>query len=1029
MAQVFINEFHYDNIGIDGGEFIEIAGAAGTDLAGWSVALYRVNGNGDGVVYRTINLADVVNDTVINDEGRGFGAIAFRLPALPAGTPGVDGIANGTGGIALVNGNNLSPNGDPEVVEFISYEGQITASNGPAGPTATDPGLTSTEITDDNGTPVNEPANAPLESSLQRQGTGDESGDFDSWEYVAGDNSEGRLNEGQIFDTAPVANDDAASAAIGQSTTIDLLANDTDVESDDIDIRNVSEGGNFATPSQANPSITTSNGGEVTNIDFENGTVTYTNSTGFAGNDTFSYAIQDDNGNGNSATVTVNVRGTAADEELTVVGGDDSILGGAGNDTITGGTGNDTLNGQAGNDSIDGGDGADDINGGAGNDNLDGENGEDIVRGGNGNDFIDGGAGSDIVLGGAGDDTLDGEIGDDSVNGGAGDDLLNGGIDVSGLDSDNDTLQGGAGNDTLVAALGNDILNGGEGTDTADYSLFTSPGSGLDVDLANGTASIRGKTDTLINVENVIGSRNNDTFRGNAEDNVFDGRFSFSGDTVVYDGNKDDFNFTRNTDGNLTVTGDGIGTDTLISIERLSFDDGSFSVAEVLNDGPVAEDDSFTISEDDTLSGSLFADNGNGVDSDINGNGFDITEVNGADSNVGGQITLGSGALLTVNDDGSFSYDPNDQFDDLNQGETRTDTFTYTIEDSLNGTDTARATITVNGEGGVVVNPPTAGPLVTIDGVAVTNDVISYGGSRQDKTGNVTVSPENQLNMSGNRWQRVNINSTTLNSDSILRFEFKGNGAELQGIGFDNNNRVSGEDGGNIFRVAGTENVGNNFENPNADPDEFTVYEIEVGQFTTGTFDFLTFINDDDAEANAEASFRNVEIITNGGGVTNPPTDEPLEITFGNNVQSYGGSSQSDSSFSATVTENGQGLKLEGNGWRKVDITGFEVDGDTTLSFEFKNNGEGEVIGLGFDNNDNIRRADDGGNFFQLTGTQSWGNENISMGSTDSDGFTSYSIDVSNFISSGDSFNFLTFGNDDDANTGAVSEFRNITLG
>src|SRR5690606_35449458 len=31
---VFINEIHYDNTGTDAGEFVEVAGPAGTDLAG-----------------------------------------------------------------------------------------------------------------------------------------------------------------------------------------------------------------------------------------------------------------------------------------------------------------------------------------------------------------------------------------------------------------------------------------------------------------------------------------------------------------------------------------------------------------------------------------------------------------------------------------------------------------------------------------------------------------------------------------------------------------------------------------------------------------------------------------------------------------------------------------------------------------------------------------------------------------------------------------------------------------------------------
>ena len=32
---VFINEIHYDNVGTDSGEAVEIAGPAGTDIGGW----------------------------------------------------------------------------------------------------------------------------------------------------------------------------------------------------------------------------------------------------------------------------------------------------------------------------------------------------------------------------------------------------------------------------------------------------------------------------------------------------------------------------------------------------------------------------------------------------------------------------------------------------------------------------------------------------------------------------------------------------------------------------------------------------------------------------------------------------------------------------------------------------------------------------------------------------------------------------------------------------------------------------------
>ena len=66
---------------------------------------------------------------------------------------------------------------------------------------------------------------------------------------------------------------------------------------------------------------------------------------------------------------------------------------------------------------------------------------------------------------------------------------------------------------------------------------------------------------------------------------------------------------------------------------------------------------------------------------------------------VGAQFTLPSGALLTLNANGTFSYDPNHQFDYLPtpgsgaSNLTITDTFTYTIT----GGDTATVTVTVSG--------------------------------------------------------------------------------------------------------------------------------------------------------------------------------------------------------------------------------------------------------------------------------------------------------------------------------------------
>jgi len=75
-----------------------------------------------------------------------------------------------------------------------------------------------------------------------------------------------------------------------------------------------------------------------------------------------------------------------------------------------------------------------------------------------------------------------------------------------------------------------------------------------------------------------------------------------------------------------------------------------------------------------------------------------VTAVNGSAANVGTQITLASGAHLTLNADGTYTYDPNHAFDTLTAttgatNSTATDSFTY----SLVGGSSATVTITIQG--------------------------------------------------------------------------------------------------------------------------------------------------------------------------------------------------------------------------------------------------------------------------------------------------------------------------------------------
>ena len=85
------------------------------------------------------------------------------------------------------------------------------------------------------------------------------------------------------------------------------------------------------------------------------------------------------------------------------------------------------------------------------------------------------------------------------------------------------------------------------------------------------------------------------------------------------------------------------------------------SQAVTINDPPAAYDDAVATTENTIVTADVFEDNGFGADS--NPDGFSVTAMSGG--TVGTQITLLSGALLTLNADGTLSYDPNHRFDYL----------------------------------------------------------------------------------------------------------------------------------------------------------------------------------------------------------------------------------------------------------------------------------------------------------------------------------------------------------------------------
>ena len=225
--------------------------------------------------------------------------------------------------------------------------------------------------------------------------------------------------------------------------------------------------------------------------------------------------------------------------------GDDTEQGTDGEDVLDGGRGNDTLSGGAGNDTIYGGSGSDTLDGGAGDDLIQGHCDDDTMNGGDGNDSLEGGKGDDTMYGDAGIDYMDGGVGNDTMYGGDGDDVLyagEGDDTIYGDDGD-DTLMGSTGNDTIYGGTGNDGLIGGDGNDIMDGGVGD---------------------------DQLYGDAGDDTFKGSEGNDTFVG--GTGTDTVIFQGSKEDYTFTRNEDGSTTAHSEKYGTDVMHEIEMYGFE-------------------------------------------------------------------------------------------------------------------------------------------------------------------------------------------------------------------------------------------------------------------------------------------------------------------------------------------------------------------------------------------------------------------------------------------------------------------------
>jgi len=119
------------------------------------------------------------------------------------------------------------------------------------------------------------------------------------------------------------------------------------------------------------------------------------------------------------------------------------------------------------------------------------------------------------------------------------------------------------------------------------------------------------------------------------------------------------------------------------------------------------------------------------------------------------------------------------------------------------------------------------------------------------------------------------------------------------------------------------------------------------------------------------------------------------------------------------VEEVGATLALHNNTWRRASET-YTITANTMLEFEFKSTAEGEIHGIGFDNDNVLSQV----NIFQLYGTQDFGIQTFN--NYFPPGYVLYQIPVGEYYTGADMA--LVFVNDHDSGSGNTSYFRNVRV-
>ena len=389
-------------------------------------------------------------------------------------------------------------------------------------------------------------------------------------------------------------------------------------------------------------------------------------------------------------------------------------------------------------------------------DTLEGTSGSDLIISFKGDDVIDAGDGNDKIIAGSGSDEIDAGDGNDKVFAGSGDDVVDAG-------DGNDKVYGGFGDDVIDAGEGDDKVYAGFGNDILHHDV----NENLDNhDYANGGW---GYDHLIIHLN-------------------FD-----QADEVIAAGIIDDFNSTSSwklfefSDYDLSFSFD---------LDVRNFE----SVAlDINNVGPQAFDDSASVVEAGFANPNEPAEVVGNVllnDQDENlseGDELRVSAVNGQAADVGAVI-VGLYGTLTLNADGSYSYEldnDNPVVDALNEGDSLSDVFEYTVSDRGDLSDIGQLVINIDG------SDDNAPPVAVADSTSIVEAGFANPNEPAEVVGNVLLNDQDEnladgdeLRVSAVNGQAAEVGAVilgvygtlTLNADGSYIYELDNDNPAVQAL-------------------------------------------------------------------------------------------------------------------------------------------------------------------------------------------------------------------------------------------------------